>query len=86
MSHEAYRIFARRILKKILRPEYYIIAASNISDQEVNSENRRNFGLAIDEILELKSESEGKGSMSMAVDKILKNRLGDLIRNDISTI
>ena len=86
MSHEAYKIWARRILKKILRPECFIIAATNISNMEVNSENRSIFGKAIDNILKLKSKSEGKGgSMSMAVDKILKENLGDILRNDIYT-
>ena len=83
MSHEAYKIWARRILKKILRPECFIVVAANLSNLEVNSDNRSSFGAAIDDILELKRTSEGKGSMSMAVDGILRKHIGDLLRNDI---
>ena len=81
MGLEAFRIWIRAFLKKLLKTEYYILAASNVMDIQLNEQNRVSIGKMVDEILKV---TEG-GDMSLEspkkMDAIVKKHFPNLFRN-----
>ena len=81
MGLEAFRIWARMFLKKIIKPEYYIMVAINISEMEANSQNRKYFGKIVDQVLDLLEKEKGKVDKADKIDSIIKKYLSLLLRN-----
>ena len=83
MGHEAFKIWARKFLKQIIRPEYYIMVATNVSQMEPNAENMKYFGTIVDEVTDLVANGQGSLDLSNQIDAIIKKSLSMLLRNFI---
>ena len=81
MGIEAFKIWARIFLKKIIKPEFYIMVAINISEMEMNAQNRRYFGKIVDGILELLDKESAEANKAAKIDAIVKKYLSMLYRN-----
>lgn len=81
MSEEAYKIWARSILKKVIKPDFYSMVASNFSEMETSYSNRHNFGIIIDGIFEILSEDNEGVNIGCRIDDLIRNNLPDLFRN-----
>ena len=80
MCKEAFRMWARKTLKGIVKPEFFIMVSSNISELPDTEEMKKNFGKMIDEMLIL-VESEGPSlERSQKIDEITKKHLPSLFR------
>ena len=80
MGLECFRIWARMFLKKVIKPEYYILVATNISDMEMNTENRKYFGRIVDEVFDLLDKGDGVVDKGSKIDQIIKKHLSMLLR------
>lgn len=80
MCKEAYRTWARKALKGIVKPEFFITVSSNISELSDTEEMRKNFGKAIDEMLMLIENEEPSLERSHKIDEIFKKYLPSLFR------
>ena len=83
MSEEAYKIWARTVLKKVIKPEFYSMVASNFSDMETSYSNRHNFGVILDGILEILSEDNEGVNIGCRIDDLIRSNLPDLLRQDL---
>ena len=81
MGLEAFRIWIRAFLKKLLKPEYYILAASNVMDIQLNKQNRVALGKMVDEILKVTEGGDLSLESPKKMDTIIKKHFPDLFRN-----
>lgn len=84
MGLEAFRIWARMFLKKVIKPEYFIMVSINISEIEMDAENRKYFGRIVDEVMELLERENGTVNKAEMIDTIVKKHLSMLYRNCFS--
>lgn len=80
MSEEAYKIWARTVLKKIIDPKYFILVSQNFSEMEVSYSNRHNFGVIVDGIIDMLKEDNDGINIGCRIDDLIKNHLPDLYR------
>lgn len=82
MGIEAFRIWIRIFLKKLVKPEYYILAASNIMDIDLqfNQENAVAFGKLMDEILAIIEGGDLSLNSSKKMDNIITKYFPNLFR------
>ena len=80
MSDEAYKIWARTVLKKIIKPVFYSMVASNFSELEMSYSNRHNFGVIIDGVFEILGEDNEGVNIGCRLDDLIRNNLPDLFR------
>ena len=81
MGLEAFRIWIRTFLKKLLKTEYYILAASNVMDIQLNQQNRVSLGKMVDEILKVTEGGDMSLESSKKMDAIIKKHFPNLFRN-----
>ena len=83
MGIEALRIWLRMFLKKIIKPEYYIMVCQNLSDLKVgNLEERWKFGRIVDDILELCENGDLSTHTAKKIDAILLHHFSNIFRNE----
>ena len=80
MGHETFRIWARKFLKQVIKPEYYIMVATNISQMEMGVENMKYFGRIVDEVLDVVTRKQGAPDLASQIDSIFKKHLSMLLR------
>ena len=51
MSTEVMKIWMRRMLKKVIKPEYYILVCTNFASLEMTRAERMKFGVMLEELL-----------------------------------
>ena len=82
MGLEAFRIWIRLFLKKLVKPEYYILAASNVMDIDLlKQENKIAFGKILDEILNIVEGGDLSLKSSKKMDNIIAKYFPNLFRN-----
>ena len=80
MGAEAFRIWFRKFLKQLLKPEYYILVASNLSDIKLTQENRIAIGKIVDGILDMVDGGDLSLESSKKMDRIIKKHFPNLFR------
>ena len=80
MGLEAYKIWARSILKKIIKPDYFIMVSLNFDKLGTDSGSRHVFGGLIDGILEILQENNEGISVGCRIDDLIKKVIPDLFR------
>ena len=80
MSKEAFSIWARKMLKGIIRPEFFIMVSSNLSELPNTTEMRTKFGKAMDAIFKLVENGPEMTENGKKIDEIFQQYLPSLLR------
>ena len=86
MSKEAYRTWARKALKEIIRPEFFTMISSNISELPDDDDNRIRFGRVLDAILQLTEDENPTPNMGKKIDEIFGTHLPSILRYDPTSL
>ena len=80
MGKEAYKIWCRNILKKIVNPNFYINVASNFSEMEISSSTRHNFGQLLDGLFDILKEDNSNVRLGFRIEELAKKFLPELLK------
>ena len=80
MGKEAYKIWCRNILKKIVDPNFYINVASNFSEMEVSAATRHNFGQLLDGLFEILKEDNSNVKLGFRIEELVRKFLPELLK------
>jgi len=80
MGKEALRTWMRKVLKGIVKPEFFIMISANLSELPDTEENRANFGKTIDETLRLIEDKNTNMQNGHSIDEIFTRYLPSLFR------
>ena len=80
MSKEAYRTWARKALKEIIKPEFFTMVSSNISELPDDDDNRIRFGRVLDAILKLTEDKNPSPDIGRKIDEIFRAHLPSILR------
>ena len=83
MGLEAYKIWVRSVLKKIIKPEYFIMVSANCDKLGTDSASRHIFGGLVDSILEILQENNEGISIGCRIDDLIKKVLPELLRTGL---
>ena len=72
MGNEAFFIFARRILKKVIKRKFYIQCVLNLTQYyDASSDNRQKFGYIIDGIIEILEDDNVNINVGCRIDDLI---------------
>ena len=80
MGQEACRIWLRMFLKKVIKPEYYIMVCQNLADLKMDLESRLKFGKIIDDILDLCEKGDTSIHTAKKIDAIFQLYFSNMFR------
>ena len=80
MGLEAFRIWIRMFLKKVIKPEYYILVCLNLADLRMDLEDRLKIGRIIDEILDLSEKGDTTAHTAKLIDGIFTHYFSNFFR------
>lgn len=80
MSKEAFSTWARKMLKGMIKPEFFIMVSSNFSELPNTTEMRTNFGKALDAIFDLVENAPEMTQNGKKIDEIFRKFLPSLLR------
>ena len=80
MGQEAFKIWCRTILKKIVKPNFYTMVSANLSEIKFCPAKRHAFGQILDGILELLKENSDEVDLGFRIEELVNRFLPELIR------
>ena len=83
MGKEAFKIWCRNILKKIINPNYFIMVSANFSELEMTHQVKHNFGKFLDGLFEIMAENDTEAKLGFRIDELLRKFLPQLLRNGL---
>ena len=91
MSNEVFKIWVRRIFKKIIKPEYFTLVCVNFSNVEMTRSNKMKLGVMFEEIIQITDgprrvyDVDNDQHVPVAVaskcDEVIRKQFPSLLRN-----
>ena len=81
---EACKIWIRKVFKKIIKKEFFIIVATNISELELNEDNKQRLGQVLDRVFNCIEDKDFTGKVGYRIDELIRSSLPSLIRNSLN--
>ena len=78
---EAFKIWIRKVLQKVIKKEFFIIVATNLSEIELDEENRQRLGSIFDGIFSIAGDSGQESRKGFRIDELIRSFMPSLIRN-----
>ena len=85
MGQEAFKIWCRTILQKIVKPNYFIMVSANLSEINFDHAKRHAFGQVIDGIFELAKDDNEGVDVGFRIEELVKRFLPELLRKGTLT-
>ena len=79
MSMEAYKMWARSMIKMIFKQEFTVIIMANFDKLDTNEENRERYGKMLDMIHKHHRENENSFTLGRDIDEIVKKVMPELL-------
>ena len=83
MGQEAFKIWCRTILQKVVNPNFFIMVSANLSEIKFCSAKRHAFGQILDGILELIKEDNDEVILGFRIEELFNRFLPELLRSEI---
>ena len=80
MGQEAFKIWCRTILQKVVSPNFYTMVSANLSEVKFCSAKRHSFGQIVDGILELLKEDNSEFKIGFRVEELFNRFMPELLR------
>jgi len=82
MGQEAFKIWCRTILQKIVNPNFFTMISANLSEMKFCSAKRHSFGQILDGIFDIMKEKTEDVKLGFRVEELVNRFLPELLRND----
>ena len=79
---EAFKIWGRKFLKKVIKSEYFIMVSTNFSESDATYDFRRKFGLIVDGVFKILDSGNSEFRQDCRIDELIRNYMPHLFRID----
>ena len=77
---QAFKIWGRKFLKKVIKSEFFIMVSTNFSESDATYEFRRKFGFIVDGVFKILSTGNSEFRHDCRIDELFRSYLPNLFR------